>query len=299
MYTFEQLKEDVRREAEALRERNKRPKTYSYLIGEVFGKLTVMSIYREGKVAYAKCKCSCGNDHSVKVRCLTEGSSTSCGCFRLERVRKAITKYNYNRTFFSSNTPEMYYVLGLMYTDGNLSPDKCRFRLGFQAEDKYLLEMVGMALKGSKKLDLNKANGAYEVAGTDEVIYQQLKDHGIMPRKSLVMTIKDHLVNNSHFWRGVIDGNGWVSLNQNRLVLGLCGTISVIKSFANFCTIHCNVQISSLIERRVNWGQISTSGHKALSILNVLYQGKGDWYMKRKFNKYIAFLRGETETLEL
>ena len=126
MYTFEQLKEDVRKEAEALRERNKRPKTYSYLINEVFGKLTVVSIYRDGKVAYAKCKCECGNDHSVKVRCLTEGSSTSCGCFRLEQVRKAITKYNYNREFFISNTPEMYYVLGLMYTDGNLSPDKCR-----------------------------------------------------------------------------------------------------------------------------------------------------------------------------
>lgn len=298
-YTFEQLKEDVRKDPSVLKEWNRRPKTYAYLVGVKFFRLIVLSVYRDNKVAYAKCVCDCGKEHDAKIIHLMEGQVKSCGCYRLERVREVFTKYEYNKEFFKSNTPEMYYVLGLMYTDGNLSPDKCRFRLGFKSDDKYMLEMVSMALKGSIKLDLNKANGAFEMAGTDQTIYNQLMDHGITPRKSLTISIKDHLKDSPHFWRGVVDGNGWVSICKKRITLGLCGTMSVIKSFALFCSEHCSTSINSIIERRTGWGQITTTGNKAASVLDILYQDKGDWYLKRKFNKYIAFLRGETETLEL
>jgi hypothetical protein len=297
-YTFEQLKEDVRKEAEALRERNKRPKTYSYMIGEVFGRLTVMSIYRDGKVAYAKCKCVCGNEHSVKIRSLTEGGSTSCGCYRLERVRKALVKYDYDSKFFVSNTPEMFYVVGLMYTDGNLSYDRPRFRLGFQADDKYMLERVALLIKRSKKLERNKTNGAYEFSGTDQTIYNQLLSFGITPRKSLTIEVRKDLISNTHFWRGVIDGNGWITISGG-ITLGLCGTMNTCQSFLEFAANYCDVSKKHPFERSANWGQITINGVKSLKVLEAIYKDKGELFLTRKYNKYIAFLRGETDNLEL
>jgi hypothetical protein len=298
MYTFEQLKEDVRKEAEALRERNKRPKTYSYLVGEVYNRLTVLSIYRADKIAYAKCRCACGKEHNVKVAHLQCGSVKSCGCLHRDRVKEVIGKYKYNHDFFKSDSPEMYYVIGLMITDGNLSPDRFRFRLGFKSEDRYMLEKISMVLKGTIKLDLNKANGAYEFSGTDETIYNQLLSYGLTPRKSLTMTVRPDLIHNVHFWRGVIDGNGWVSLSGG-IVLGLCGTMNFCNSFLVFANKYTDTSKLHPLERKENWGQITISGTKALPVLDAIYTDKGEWFLKRKYSKYIAFLRGETETLDL
>lgn len=302
-YTFEQLKDDVRKEAEALRvnatkEDNKRPKTYSYLIGSKYERLLVLSTYRLGKIAYAHCLCDCGKEHDTRIRCLLEDGSKSCGCLQKDANLKRLIKYNYNKEFFASNTPEMFYVVGLMYTDGNLSYDRPRFRLGFQAEDKYMLEKVAMIIKGSAKLDLNKSNGAYELSGTNQTIYDQLLSFGLTPRKSLTIEVRKDLIPNSHFWRGVIDGNGWVTLSGG-IVIGLCGTMNTCYSFLQFAANYTDVSNRYPLERSTNWGQITLSGAKALNVLEAIYQDKGELYLKRKFNKYIAYLRGETDTLDL
>lgn len=68
------------------------------LIGQRFGKLVVKEVFMktvnektEQKQMYAKCKCDCGNTTEVLVTNLKNGKTLSCGCLRLEKVRK--TKY--------------------------------------------------------------------------------------------------------------------------------------------------------------------------------------------------------------
>jgi hypothetical protein len=53
------------------------------VIGEVFGRLTVVSV--DGRTA--KCRCSCGNEKAISVYEVRRGTTKSCGCLRAEGPR--------------------------------------------------------------------------------------------------------------------------------------------------------------------------------------------------------------------
>jgi hypothetical protein len=61
---------------------------YSKLLGAKFGRLTVVGVVEEGK-ARLQCQCECGNMSTPTYEKLTSGETTSCGCFRKEKMRKA------------------------------------------------------------------------------------------------------------------------------------------------------------------------------------------------------------------
>jgi HNH endonuclease len=55
---------------------------YVDLIGQIFGKLTILSSIKvpEKTGAYYKCKCECGNIANIRKDALLTGRSKSCGC---------------------------------------------------------------------------------------------------------------------------------------------------------------------------------------------------------------------------
>lgn len=57
------------------------------IVGQRFGKLTVLEEDKENRTTLSKviCRCDCGRTKSVAVRSLKRGNATSCGC---DRVRK-------------------------------------------------------------------------------------------------------------------------------------------------------------------------------------------------------------------
>lgn len=72
------------------------------LIGEIFGRLTVIS--RMPRVPNAKhrdgrwlCKCSCGNESIAKSSNLKSGNCNSCGCLQRELLSKRQTIHGLNR----------------------------------------------------------------------------------------------------------------------------------------------------------------------------------------------------------
>lgn len=55
-------------------------------VGEVYGRLTVESVYREGRRSYAVCNCSCGNSLISRIDALQSGATVSCGCYSKEQT---------------------------------------------------------------------------------------------------------------------------------------------------------------------------------------------------------------------
>lgn len=58
------------------------------LIGQRFGRLTVIEKTKErkhGNVVW-KCKCDCGNEHFAYTNLLTSGGCVSCGCFHKDKM---------------------------------------------------------------------------------------------------------------------------------------------------------------------------------------------------------------------
>ncbi len=61
------------------------------IIGQTFGQLTVISELSVRSVLghiMIKCSCSCGNSTIVRKSSVTYGTSTSCGCIRIQLRRK-------------------------------------------------------------------------------------------------------------------------------------------------------------------------------------------------------------------
>ena len=63
------------------------------LQGQRFGRLTVIklsenSVFENKAGAWWECKCDCGNLVTIKGTSLTYGQTTSCGCYRLEKLRE-------------------------------------------------------------------------------------------------------------------------------------------------------------------------------------------------------------------
>jgi len=67
---------------------------FQNLIGQVFGRLTVISLEKRIKKGkhyqhYWLCKCECGNDKIVESHSLLYDNTKSCGCLMKERVRES------------------------------------------------------------------------------------------------------------------------------------------------------------------------------------------------------------------
>lgn len=70
------------------------------LTGQKFGRLTVIKRVENDKNGNSQwlCKCECGNEKIVRTNTLKRSESTSCGCLRNEKVKKANTKHGLNNS---------------------------------------------------------------------------------------------------------------------------------------------------------------------------------------------------------
>jgi hypothetical protein len=73
-----------------------------------------------------------------------------------------------------------------------------------------------------------------------------LAQHGIFPRKTndprMVTGVPDHLL--SHFWRGAIDGDGWICFGSRgngakQFILGFTGGTRTVEAFQAYCQRYC------------------------------------------------------------
>ena len=68
--------------------------------GNVFGKLTIVEVSHTDKNhrVFWRAKCECGNETILRNDSFISGKTTSCGCFRLQNVKKALIKHGDSNT---------------------------------------------------------------------------------------------------------------------------------------------------------------------------------------------------------
>ena len=69
------------------------------LLGQRFGRLTVIEETRKGRYVAWRCKCDCGGETIVISHYLLAGKIVSCGCYRKDNASKMFTKDLTNKTF--------------------------------------------------------------------------------------------------------------------------------------------------------------------------------------------------------
>ncbi|MBI4674666.1 MAG: DeoR family transcriptional regulator [Chloroflexi bacterium] len=114
-------------------------------------------------------------------------------------------------------SPALAYAVGIIATDGNLSPDGRH--LCIRSADYELLETVKECLGLDNQITKTRRllSVYYSLQWGDRAFYLWLESIGLMPAKSLILgalTLPDNFF--PDFLRGVIDGDGCIRVYQDR-----------------------------------------------------------------------------------
>ena len=155
---------------------------------------------------------------------------------------------NLNEHAFDIETEESSYWIGVLMADGNVCYKKdrngrssgCIINLTMQEDDIEHLHTFQRFMGSSHKLYYRVNNKtlqpsiSYQLSFSSELIATSLEKYGFIPRKSLIAKVKI-LDFNRHFWRGVIDGDGSISVDSfGRPWIKLVGSFEMVCQFKLF-----------------------------------------------------------------
>lgn len=180
---------------------------------------------------------------------------------------------------FDNVNEESAYWVGMLMSDGCVYVDKSgsyRITLSLKVDDIAHIELFRDFLGSKNKIGINRKikHGKTflysRIIITSNKIAERLMKYGVKPRKSLTAKVVG-LENDKNFWRGMVDGDGWVKINKHGYpVVGLCGSRSCCKQFRRFVLSICPDCKSSV--KKI--GKISywrTVGRHAVKIIDCLY----------------------------
>lgn len=212
-------------------------------------------------------------------------------------VRK---KYTLNRSFFEKiNTEQKAYILGLIYSDGNISSKANRLTITITEDDSDILYKIKFIMNYNGpiyKYEKRKTSRAYSrLCICDKKIIIDLKKIGLISNKSLALKfpkdIPPKLIN--HFVRGYFDGDGSISFNKKKKVshISICSTnrfIKTLKIILKLINVNCSIYNpkNCLLRGNKVTQVMQIGGNKqVLCFLNWLYKNS-TIFLKRKYNVY-------------
>lgn len=151
-------------------------------------------------------------------------------------------RFSVNKHYFDLiDTPDKAYWLGYLGADGNVS--KLAVMLKCHHHDRDILEKFKESTESQHPIveGVNNYGSHYVSLRIHSVdMVNALHSHGIIENKTWSLTppaLPPEF--QPHYWRGMIDGDGWVSIAKNNkttrfYTVGLCGNEQVILGFRDF-----------------------------------------------------------------
>ena len=229
-------------------------------------------------------------------------------------------RYKFNKDFFKTWTPEMAYVLGFMYADGDIEDNRKSSRTQyttFASTDKEILEAIKKVMNSSHNLNYRAAHnvtykngktyrskGIYRLRIGSKEMYEDLLKLGLTPRKSLTIEFPKNIPNQylNHFIRGYFDGDGCVTIMRGRGKKDQ----PILKGIAIIFTSGSKIFLEELCKRVHESSNFSIrniySSSRAYSLkyptsesvefFKFLYGNKkSDLFLKRKFNIFAHYFQ--------
>tara|TARA_Y100000310_G_C20670831_1_gene810181 strand:+ start:705 stop:1646 length:942 start_codon:yes stop_codon:yes gene_type:complete len=134
-------------------------------------------------------------------------------------------KYRIDEDFFSNWNPNMAYILGFTCADGNVHGRSLAWDLSNKHHSNYLLlKSFNRAMCSNYPIEMRKSSFRLRVSRSQ--LLSDIKGLGIVPNKKKILIfpdVPDRFL--SHFIRGFLDGDGWISLrkrskNHNEISIG-------------------------------------------------------------------------------
>lgn len=201
--------------------------------------------------------------------------------------------YTINREAFEDlSTEESAYYYGWLLTDGNLS-DSGRVSIQVKSTDEDIIlnfqKYLNLSREVLRRSRFDKRTGktyhSTETYFSDEIIKNRLKNLGMTPRKSMEEVCPDVFKNNRHFWRGVLEGDGWIVSKGAGHGCGIVGSRSLVEDFEVYCK-SIGVSRVKIKQHSGNLFQCAVKNKQdSLVILRELYKDT-KLVLPRKYNLY-------------
>lgn len=206
--------------------------------------------------------------------------------------------YDINENFFSSWSPEMAYVLGLIATDGCITRTG---RISLSMNEEGLLEKVKRVMGSEHNITPSKhQKGLYYFHFAREKLVEDLSRLGILPRKSLNIKFPDVPADYiTHFIRGIFDGDGSVMLSKQRKVLLLI-TKFYSGSWDFIVRLESSLQGLGLPKRRIYQQKTKNGAYYSIvyghedsrALFKILYKNtENKLFLERKYKRFLEGLR--------
>ncbi len=206
--------------------------------------------------------------------------------------------FDINENFFSSWSPEMAYVLGLIITDGCISGAGT---ISLCLNDRELLEKVKKVMGSEHKIIASKhQKNLYIFHFARENMVKDLEKLCIVPRKSLIVKFPEvPEVYLPDFIRGVFDGDGSVFYDKRRPEFPLRSKF--VSSSEIFIEVLQGILEDLGMPKRTIYKQKTKNGwsymfiyaHKdSLKLFNILYKNlQNRLFLERKYKRFLEGLR--------
>ena len=195
----------------------------------------------------------------------------------------------YDRDLFKTWSPKMAYILGLIYTDGNImfhkGKNKTYKRFSFSQTDPQFFNKVCELLSFSGKTYINKKNNCKTIMISNNDMVEDLERLGLYPNKSLTLKFPDVPTEYlSHFIRGIFDGDGCKSGKKVIITSASKDFIFPLsKALLNigiYNKVYSYKYHTLIIGRKI----------EILNFYNFIYKDKEDMYFEKKYNKFFDTL---------
>ena len=206
--------------------------------------------------------------------------------------------FDINESFFSSWSPKMAYVLGLIITDGCISKTGV---ISLSMNDKELLEKVKKAMGSAHNITPSKhQKGLYYFHFAREKLVEDLHKFGIFPRKSLTVKFPEILQEYlPDFIRGIFDGDGSVFFDKRRPKFPLrskfvSGSEAFIRGLvASLETLGMPKRTIYRQRTKNGWSYMFAYDHKdSIKLFDILYKNtQNRLFLERKYNRFLEGLR--------
>ena len=194
---------------------------------------------------------------------------------------------DYNETFFEKiDSEEKAYWLGFIYADGYIS-EKHHFELSLALKDYSHLEKLGKILNK----EIKKDNFRCRLSINNKFFVEQLRNHGVVPRKSLILEFPETILPQfiSSFIRGYFDGDGCIYYGKNDLLsssqaVSLIGTKNMLLRILEYTNVYSKLSHDKRHHKDCYSIRISKTKN-IITFLDYMYKDS-TIYLDRKYEKY-------------
>ena len=205
---------------------------------------------------------------------------------------------------FDVLTPECAYWIGFLFADGCVTQDRYgapALVVGLAERDRGHVEKLRTFLRSTHAISIGKG-GKATFGGPFACLRvrswqlcETLVAHGIVKKRSRVPSVE--LAASSDFWRGAVDGDGWLGTGRyGRAIypyIGLSGRIPLLETFQEFLVSRRLPRLRIHPTESGIW-KVQTTGSTAGRIIETLYAGASS-FLERKNVRARAIMTGNCD----